>query len=176
MRVSSVRSLVARAAFAPVLVFAIIACEDALSPPDDLGPSYSDTVVNRIQVPVDGNVFNPCSGERVDFEGTLTGHELQLMGGTSTAQFCLRILAGRGDIVGTGPGEDGATYRVVAFSRQDIPQGVSTEVDINRLQFVSTDGGGVFFANATLTILVSQGKATLLLEVTDIEGCRGGRH
>ena len=171
MGISSVRRLVTRAAFAPVLVFAIIACEDTLSPPEDLGPSFGDTVVRVTRGPVSGEAILPCTGELVKFDGMVNIVDLQVMG-RGVAEFDLR-LSSFANLIGTG---DGTTYRVVKFSRQHSPQGVSTEVDINRLQFVSTDGGGVFFANATLTILVSQGKATLLLEVTDIEGCRGGRH
>jgi hypothetical protein len=174
MGIRSARGLVARAAFAPVLVFAIIACEDALSPPDDLGPSYSNTVVNLIRAPVSGSAINTCTDERVRFDGTVNILELHVMGGGAAA-FCLEK-SSFNNLSGTGE-DSGDTYRVVKFLRREITQPpVTTEVEIDRLQFVNTDGGGIFFADATLTILIVQGEATLSLEVTDIEECIGGRN
>ncbi len=174
MGISSVRGLVARAAFAPVLVFAIIACEDALSLPDDLGPSFGDTIVQVFRVPVvEDPVFNPCTGEDVTFSGTITVRELHVMGG-GAAVFCL-TQASSGDITGTGPSGD--TYRVVAFSHREILQlAPDTDLTLDRLQFVNTRGGGVFFAKALVSIRNAEGAVTVSMEVTDIVGCRGGRN
>ncbi len=176
MGISSVRGLVARAAFAPVLVFAIIACEDASSPPDGLGPSYSNTIVDVIVLPVIGMEFNTCTQELVDFSGTISRFILAVTpGGTPGASERQWDRDTFRNVTGVSTNH---TYRVIGVTVTNVLFS-QTYADVHRvrLQVVSTDGGGVFFADALVQIVFSgTGVPTGVLEVGTIEECRGGRN